>query len=96
MKPKDAKFHSYLRREVDTTGKSYEAAVEKVFALTSASDFQPGPDLAEAIQAVVKTLRLYSAALKSLANFATREMEKQPSEQLETVEPSQEQILVHV
>jgi hypothetical protein len=95
MKPKDAKFQSYLRQEVESAGKSYETAVEKVFALTSPPDFQTGPDLAGAMHEVVKSLRLYSAALKSLANFATRELEKQAIQQPETVESSDEHILVH-
>jgi hypothetical protein len=87
-------FQSYLRREVKTAGKRYEQAVEKVFALTGEPNIQPGSELSDAIQVVGQTLRLYTGALRSLANFAARKVEQQPR-QLETVEPSQEHLLVH-
>jgi hypothetical protein len=94
MKSPDAKFQSYLRREVQTAGKRYEQAVEKVFALTQEPNIQPGSDLSDAILVVGQTLRGYTGALRSLASFAAREMENQPR-QPKTVDSPQEHLLVH-
>ena len=93
MKSTDAKFQSYLRREVEIAGKRYDEAVEKVFALTGAPNTQPGSDLLDAIQVVVHTLRLYTGALRELASFAEEATRPSPL-QLQAVECSQEN-LVH-
>ena len=71
MNSSDTKFQSYLRRDVETAGKRYEQAVEKVFALTGAPNIQPGSDLSDAIQVVGQSLRLYTGALRRMANFAS-------------------------
>ena len=94
MKSQDAKYLSYLRRGVKTAGKRYEQAVAKVFALTADPNIQPGSDLADALQVVGQTLRLYTGALRSLANSAAKELENQPCE-FETVESSHEHLLLH-
>ncbi len=93
MNSSDTKFQkSYLRREVETAGKRYEEAVEKVFALTEAPNIQPGSDLSDAIQVAGQRLRLYTGALRSLAKLAAEE--GQPS-QAEVVESAQEHVFVH-
>ena len=74
MKAPEESFRSYLRCEVDTAGKRYEQAVEKVFALTGAPTIQTGPDLADAAEAVSQTLRLYTGTLRRLANFTAQQV----------------------
>jgi len=74
MNAPEESFQSHLRCEVDTAGKRYEQAVEKVFALTGAPQIEPGPDLLDAAEAVTQTLRLYCGTLRRLANFAVQQV----------------------
>ena len=70
MKVPEESFQSYLRCEVDTAGRHYEQAIERVFALTGGPAFHPGPDLLDATEELSKTLRLYTGSLRRLANVA--------------------------
>ena len=92
MKSQDAKFKSHLRREVETAGRRYEEAVEKVFALIGAPGMQPGSELLDAIQAAGQTLRLYTGALHDLAVSAAKEAQ---THELEIVE-SREPVFAHI
>jgi len=70
MRAPEESFQAYLRGEVDSAGERYEQAVERVFALTGGVSSQPGPDLLDAAEILRQSLRVYTGALRRLANFA--------------------------
>ncbi len=71
MKAPQESFQTYLRHEVDNAGKGYEQAFEKILLLTRGPGLQPGPDLLDATQVLSENLRLYTGALRRMANFAS-------------------------
>jgi hypothetical protein len=69
-------FLNYLRREVDTTGKRYERAMQRVFALTEGPVIERGPKLTKATQVLSEAMRLYLGAIRRLANYASHRAQR--------------------
>jgi hypothetical protein len=69
MKAPEESFQTHLRQEVEVAGQRYEQAVNNVFALIGRPDVQLAPELLNATEELSEDLRLYTGALRRMANF---------------------------
>jgi hypothetical protein len=77
MKAPEESFQSFLWQEADTQGRHYQEALEKLFSIAE-RDGQPGSDLLDAAQMVKENLRLYTGALRRIANVAAHKLTPSP------------------
>ncbi len=72
MSAHEESFQAYLRDEVSAAGKRYEQAFEKVLLLTGNTGTPPAPDLLDASETLSESFRIYTGALRRLANFVPK------------------------